>query len=353
MSLATYWAQLLFPGITVLTRDFLHVELLLRELRRHKRAGESQQRVLAALGSVALHTRLEREYRRCVGDNRDRATTKMTYWQRYASMFDYFDLWKAPRALSSEDLHRIVFSLRTPSEFQEWTRREDVAARQRRIQNTRWYLSFQRRLRDAGGSQGVLWWVTGEGGPSDVRDEIKLSRRLSFAFLIWQTLFEAGISLTFQGDELPGASRRRLSSRAVVDLLVGATKGELSKRDLRTLFSGLLAAHTQHLDTSMSGWQERVERQWNTSRLTHLYDGTQIQDFARTPASGLFRRLVDLHQHYCQAQGKTDSEFIRFTKAGFQPLQFRGITVSFDSPPGGLFGYRLNEAVTLYQSAKP
>ena len=76
-----------------------------------------------------------------------------------------------------------------------------------------------------------------------------------------------------------------------------------------------------------------------------------VPDLARVPASRLFRRLVTLHQHYCQAQGKADAEFIRFTKAGFQSLQLRGISASFNITPGGLFGYRLYEAVALYRSA--
>jgi hypothetical protein len=71
MSLATHWAQLLFPGITVLTRDFLHLELLLRELRRRNRSGESRQKILAAMSAVTLHARLEREYRHRVGDDRE------------------------------------------------------------------------------------------------------------------------------------------------------------------------------------------------------------------------------------------------------------------------------------------
>ena len=49
MSQATYWAQLLFPGVTVLTRHFLHVELLLRELRRRKKGGHSPQQIRQAL----------------------------------------------------------------------------------------------------------------------------------------------------------------------------------------------------------------------------------------------------------------------------------------------------------------
>src|SRR5437868_7912779 len=77
MSQATYWAQLLFPGITVLTRDFLHIELLLRELRRCKKAGAPREKILSTLRSVTLHARLEREYRRRVGDERDQAITKV------------------------------------------------------------------------------------------------------------------------------------------------------------------------------------------------------------------------------------------------------------------------------------
>src|SRR2546430_7591412 len=67
MSQATYWAQLLFPGVTVLTRHFLHVELLLRELRRRKKAGEPLGKIEQTLRSPAMHRRLERSEERRVG----------------------------------------------------------------------------------------------------------------------------------------------------------------------------------------------------------------------------------------------------------------------------------------------
>jgi hypothetical protein len=354
MSQATYWAQLLFPGITVLTRHFFHVELLLRELRRRRRLGDVREKIEPALRSRSLHRRLEREHMRYLGEEPDAVITKITYWQRYGSMFDYFGLWRAPRELDESELWQIVFASRMPEEFRPWTRQESAVERRRRISDTRWYLRFQRELAEAGADR-ILWWVTGEGAPSDVGDEIRLSRRLSYAFVVWQTLFEVGIRLSFQGIQLPRMSARPLHARQVVDLLVAATRGEPGREELKEIFAGLLSAHEHQLAPVMATWQQRVERaSWYRPALTRLYDGTEVQDLAKVPATALFRRLVELHQYYCRAQGKTDAEFIRSSKDGFLAKQFgTRISASFSSTPGGLFGYRLNQAVALYQSARP
>ena len=105
----------------------------------------------------------------------------------------------------------------------------------------------------------------------------------------------------------------------------------------------------------MATWQRKVERaSWYRPAFARLYDGTEVRDLAKIPATALFRRLVELHQYYCRAQGKTDAEFIRSSKDGFLAEQFgTRISASFGSTPGGLFGYRLNQAVALYQSARP
>src|SRR6266513_391015 len=353
MSQATYWAQLLFPGVTVLTRHFLHVELLLRELRRRKRAGEPRGKIEQTLRSPAMHRRLEREYKRAVGAENDQIVTKMTYWQRYASMFEYFGLWKAPRNLQPKDLWQIVFCGRMPSEFRTWVVPEVPEKRRRRIAHTRWYLRFQDELIGAAGQpERLLWWVTGEGAPRDASNEIRLSRCLSYAFLVWQTLFEVGGTLRFRDASLPKASSQVLSAREAVDLLVLATEeAEPSTDTLKRVFSGLLSAHVHQLKPSMPKWQATVERQsWHESTLTRLYDGSPVRELAAVPAPLVFSRLVQLHQYYCARQGKTDAEFIRASGNGFTPLKFPKISASFQRTPWGLFGYRLDQAVALYRS---
>jgi hypothetical protein len=354
MSQATYWAQLLFPGITVLTRHFFHVELLLRELRRRRRLGDVREKIEPALRSRSLHRRLEREYMRYLGEEPDAVVTKVTYWQRYGSMFDYFGLWRAPRGLDESELWQIVFASRMPEEFRTWTRQESPVERRRRISDTRWYLRFQKELAEAGPDR-ILWWITGDHAPSDVSAEIRLSRRLSYAFLVWQTLFEVGIRLTIQGIRPPRMSARPLGARQVVDLLVAASRGEPGRDELKEIFAGLLSAHSHQLAPVMATWQRKVEgASWYKPALTRLYDGTEVRDLAKVSAPALFGRLVELHQYYCRAQGKTDAEFIRSSKGGFVAKQFgRGISASFASTPGGLFGYRLDQAVALYQSARP
>jgi hypothetical protein len=354
MSQATYWAQLLFPGITVLTRHFFHVELLLRELRRRRRLGDMREKIEPALRSRSLHRRLERQYMRYLGEEPDAVVTKVTYWQRYGSMFDYFGLWRAPRGLDQSELWQIVFASRMPEEFRTWARQEAPVERRRRISDTRWYLRFQKELAEAGPDR-ILWWITGDRAPSDVSDEIRLSRRLSYAFLVWQTLFEVGIRLSFQGIRPPRMSARPLGARQVVDLLVAASLGEPGRDELKEIFAGLLSAQAHQLAPVMATWQRQVERaSWYRPALTRLYDGTEVGDLAKVPAAALFGRLVELHQYYCRAQGKTDAEFIRSSKGGFVAKQFgRRISASFGSTPGGLFGYRLDQAVALYQSARP
>ena len=326
----------------------------LRELRRRRRLGDVREKIEPALRSRSLHRRLEREYMRYLGEESDAVVTKVTYWQRYGSMFDYFGLWRAPRELDESELWRIVFASKMPEEFRTWTRQESPVERRRRISDTRWYLRFQQELAEAGADR-ILWWVTGEGAPSDVSDEIRLSRRLSYAFLVWQTLFEVGIRLSFQGIQLSRMSAQPLGARRVVDLLVAATRGEPGRDALKEIFAGLLSAHAHQLAPGMATWQRKVERaSWYRPALTRLYDGTEVRDLAKVPATSLFRRLVELHQYYCRAQGKTDAEFIRSSKDGFLVKQFgTRISASFGSTPGGLFGYRLNQAVALYQSARP
>jgi hypothetical protein len=352
MSQATRWAQLLFPGITVLTRDFLHVELLHRELRSRKKAGESRNKIEEVLRSPAVHRRLEREYKGRVGDEDDATVTRMTYWQRYGSLFEYFGLWSAPRSLRRKELWSLVFSGRIPNDCRAWwTHPEPLDNRQRRIRHTRWYLRFQDELVAAGQvPPRLLWWVTGDGGPGDVSEDIKLSRRLSYAFLIWQTLFEVGIKLRFRGHALPKASSRPVNASEAVALLVQATDGEPGSDVLKRVFSGLLSAHVHQLRRGMPSWQAKVERKWHDGRLTTLYDGTPVKDLATLPASSLFYRLVELHQYYCRWQGKPDAEFIRPVRDTFRPLKFAAISASFRGTPWGLFGYRLDQAATLYRS---
>jgi hypothetical protein len=355
MSQATYWAQLLFPGITVLTRHFLHVELLHRELRRLKNAGERRERIEEALRSPALHKRLEQQYRRRIRKEDDKTVTKMTYWQRYGSMFEYFGLWDAPHVMGRRDLWRLVFCSHVPNEFRAWAARsENGAGRRRRIRHTRWYQRFRAQLLQSNGQvpARLLWWVTGEGGPQDASHEIRLSRRLSYAFLIWQTIFEVGVKLRLRDHVLPRASTWPVNGRAAVDLLVLAqATDEPSSDDLKRIFSGLLSAHAQQLSPGLPRWQAAVDRQeWSEPTLTRLYDGSAVKELATVPASSLFCRLVRLHQEYCRAQGKTDAEFIRADGGGFRALKFRKISASFGGAPWGLFSYRLEPAGLLYRS---
>src|SRR5262249_24429481 len=261
-----------------------------------------------------------------------------------------FGLWSAPRGLRRKELWSLVFSGRLPTDCRAWwPHPEPLENRQRRIRHTRWYIHFQDELGAAAGQVPpcLLWWVTGIGVPTEVSEDIKLSRRLSYAFLIWQTIFEVGIKLRFQGHALPKASSRLVSVSEAVQLLVQATDGEPGSDVLKRIFSGLLSAHVHQLALGMSSWQAQVQRRWPDGRWTTLYARTPVKDFAALPAFSLFPRLVELHQYYCRWQGKPDAEFIRLVRDSFRPLKFSEISASFRGTPWGLFGYRLDQAATL------
>lgn len=350
MGLSSRWANVLFPGITVLTREFLQLELLHREMCRLRRSGKSRERVESELAKRSMHRALEAEFNhKRDPESTDDAVTKMTYWQRYASMVRHFKLWESRKALSSSELHDLVFKRSIPVRHRA-LKVEAPEARSRRINHTVWY--GQHREKEC---VQKLWWVRGEFSPAGWSDELRLARRLELGFIVWQTYFEICVALLTQKQTIPTQPIKTDFPQAMHDLkALSEEESPLScdSRRLRRVAAQLLWVHDFELK-GMLRWQAQVS-QLGDERLYRLYDQSMtVSDLARTRSRDLFTQLVHLHQIYCGAQGKGSAAYVERTGSGkFRPGKLPSLSVEFSGGRAGLFGYRLDQAVQLQRSVR-
>lgn len=348
MGLSSRWANVLFPGITVLTREFLQLELLHREMCRLRRSGKSRERVESELAKRSMHRALETEFNRkrdpeSAGD----AVTKMTYWQRYASMARHFKLWESRKALSSWELHDLVFRRSIPTRHRA-LKVEAPEVRSRRINHTGWYSQHRDK-----GCVRKTWWVRGEFSPSGWSDELRLARRLELGFIVWQTYFEICVALLTQKQAIPTKPIRTNFAQALRELkALSEEESPLScdSRRLRRVAAQLLWIHDFELK-GMLRWQAQASK-LGDERLYRLYDQSMtVSDLASTRSRDLFAQLVHLHQIYCGAQGKGSAAYVERTGSGkFRPGKLPSLSVEFSGGRAGLFGYRLDQAVQLKNS---
>lgn len=362
MSLASQWGEFLFPGVTVLTRHPLHLRLLqLEYLKVWKKTGDSRE-AFRHLRKRSVHRKLEKLARTTLNEDSNKPETKMTYWQRYGSMFKYFKLDKATKALSITDIRSIVYSPTIPRKHRLWCI-EDPVMRRRRVSHVAWYESFTTRLPDDPDEQldcllrDEPAWFTGSGFRNKVPDPVKLSRQLEYAFLIWQTYFEASTLLLLRGKPIvrtpaPGSLQRRVVIRKVRELVQTIRSGEdsdtqdrkgksTSEGALIALCRVLLAAHR---DLDLKSW-ERAVAQSIGEDFTKLYNGRSLATFASAPASKLFDELYRLHTFYCEEQHKPHAKYVESDDAKYRAVRLPQLSVRFQRSQWGLFSYRLEAAV--------
>lgn len=348
MSLSSRWANVLFPGITVLTREFLQLELLHREMCRLKRSGKSRERVEKELAKRSMHRALEAEFNHKRNpEGADDFVTKVTYWQRYASMIRHFKLWESKKALSSRELHDLVFRRSVPPRHRG-LKVETPEDRSRRINHTGWY----GQQRDRGCLQKT-WWLRGEFSSSGWSDEVRFVRRLELGFIVWQTYFEICVALLAKKREVPTRPANTSFAQAFRDLRALAGEESPLSSDatrLHRVAAQMLWVHDHELK-GMRRWQEAV-KQLGDERLYRLYDQSMtVSDLASTRSKDLFAQLVHLHQIYCGAQGKGSAAFVEREGSGkYRPGKLPDLSVVFSEGRVGLFGYRLEQAVQLKRS---
>jgi hypothetical protein len=370
MSLTSRWGNLLFPGITVLTRDLHDVWALhtvaIEEMNR-KRPNFSQFRTKNTDKRVAdvLKSRFGLDPRRSY-------TQRMTYWQRYGSLLNHFNMLTSAKALSIKGYRQLVFDAdHRPRKNEPWEK--NPTQRATRIANAAWYRKHGSGIQDninAANLDVVLnddvryWWLTGLEAPArGVPESIKLARKLEFALSVWQTAFEAAIQCVRFKIPLRGRSGLR-QPRLLREFLLACLKCKEDGSETRAYQD--VVAHGLQLHESLfrrdffKGWTERVKdvleyqnSSYSFNQLAKFHDGMLVTDLAKLPSEQLLAALVSLHTTYCKIQNKPGSIYVEeLYKADRVNQVFDRLSLELSAGRWGLFGYRFGASITLFESQK-
>lgn len=370
MSLTSRWGSVLFPGITVLTRDLYDVLALhliaIKEMNSRRpnwnyfRSKENDKRVAQILTSH-FGPDPKRGYRQ-----------RMTYWQRYGSLLNHFNMLTSPKALSLQGYRRLIFDPNfRPRKGQPWER--NAAQRETRVTNALWYRTRgheiqydidESNLSRIFNDQLRYWWMTGLEAPArSVPESIKLARKLEFALTVWQTTFEAAIQCVRFKNALPkrsGLRQPRLLREFLTACLQCKQDGSETKAYRDIVAHGLELHESLFRRNFFKGWSEGVrdilEEQssnYGFDQLAKLHDGTFVTDLARLPSEKLLPALVSLHNTYCKIQNKPGSIYLEdLHKADRVNQVFDRLSIELNSARWGLFGYRFGVSITLFESRK-
>ncbi len=375
MSLTSRWGAIMFPGITVLTRDLQDLRAMHLVIANQRRAKnfdpamfmrkEADDIIADQLASI-LKTGTGRDYNKQV----------MSYWQRYGSMVRYFNLFQSDEVPTLERYREIVFSpnIRFSSGEPNDLQAKDVRAV--RITNSSWYRSFcdsslnaseLRDIRQVYLNADIRWWLTGLDCPNnlDVPEIIKLSRELEFALTVWQSCLEAATLLLKMKAKIPSATRA--SKDPSLDFLAAVTSsvdeaGEIER--LSEVIATGLAIHDFYFTGKFDDWKNRLvkwisrnfpahqsSRYINFHRLDRART-TDISSLAKLDSSQVLDALSDIHVDYCHIQGKPYAIYIHDFKKQELGARIPVLSASYSQGRWGLFGYRLDASYTLYRSRK-
>ncbi|MBX2989144.1 MAG: hypothetical protein KF802_14735 [Bdellovibrionaceae bacterium] len=376
MSLTSRWGNVLFPGITVLTRDLFDVLALhsvaIDEMNRKRpnwaqfRGKGTDVRVAHVLTSLARSGII-------ASDSKRGYRQRMTYWQRYGSLLNHFNMLTSPKALGGlPGYRRLIFDPNyTPRKGQPWEK--NSVQRETRIVNATWYRDRGYAIQDnidSGNLSRILdnqlhyWWITGLEAPArGVSDSIKLARRLEFALTVWQTTFEAAIQCVRFKNSIPkrsGLKEPRLLREFLLACLQCKESGS-ETRAYRDVVAHGLQLHEIHFRRGFfKGWSESIKdvlddqsSTYSFDQLAKLHDGTLITNLADLPSEKLLPALVRLHNTYCKIQNKPGSIYLEeLHKADRVNQVFDRLSLELTAGRWGLFGYRFGASLTLYESPK-
>lgn len=380
MSLTSRWGSLMFPGITVLTRDLqelraIHSVILDQKKKpnfdpkaiMHKSADESvEKKLIEILGPEKM-----KGYKRQV----------MSYWQRYGSIVLYFDLFKSDAVPTVDRYRNIIFDKNIKFRSNEPNDNEkSPVSRRIRIENSTWYRDFVDNffpkinladIESTLNTSEIHWWLTGMKKPRnlDVPEIIILSRKLEFALTVWQSTLEASTLLLKLRKKVPKA--KKLEREEAVSLFLNSVipNHELDDEERleKIVYSGLSLHDQCFNDGSFDKWKKdfsdwigtnykgdlsvRPQRYINLHRLNRSRL-TDITSVASLRSSQLLGALTDLHVDYCHIQRKSHAIYIQDFDRGELGNRLPTLSANYGGGRWGLFGYRFGASISLYRSDK-
>jgi hypothetical protein len=361
MSIASRWGDYLFPGITVLTRDMYAIQAM-HHVAVQMRAWEPDHRI--AFRRRTTDSRIARRLSRALAEvGRQRPADKllqvMTYWQRYGSLFVHFGLLENRRPRSIGWYRDLAFA-----PHRDVIGRDEPHLRHRRLAHFRWYDRNRHRLADVPegaperlfrGPDGKwrLWWLTGRGCPERVPEAIRLVREMEFFFIVWQTLFEAAVrTICFGGRVSLRPVAVSVPVQRCVALLRESRRAQQEVTS-RQLVEVCLILHQRLVVPHVARWQRAAVELFGSEagRFITLHNGETIAEFARRQDGALLDGLAELHNQYCELQGKPYAAAVRRFRPVPTVLKLPDISADLSPRRWGLFGYRFEAAVGLFESA--
>jgi len=363
MSLATKWGDYLFPGITVLTRD-LHDVKAMHEVAVQMEVAEVPPRRAEFQRhdtdrKIAGH--LSRDLKReGVNIASGELIQRMSYWQRYGSLIDHFDILSDRRPRSIDSYRKMIFE-------KSFGPGKDIPeVRKRRIRHFKWYRNNRAKLMDEPkqmgtwfrGEQGAWrrWWLTGLNPPAKVPKSVWLVRELEFFLVVWQTLFEASVLLLSNSGKVN--SRVARTSRPLekfLEVLLNL-RLEFSPEDCRHLISLGLRLHEDYISPRLDRWERDVSDlmgvENSIDRFTTLHNGRSLTTLGARESMGLLEALAELHVRYCELQNKNHVISVHSFKDRVLGSRLPVLSSEFTSTHWGLFSYRLQASLTLWESHK-
>ncbi len=381
MSLTSRWGSLMFPGITVLTRDLHELQAIHSVIIEQKKKSGFDPKIIMHKSADEL---VEKKLIEIIGAEKMKGYKRqvMSFWQRYGSIVLYFDLFKSDFVPTVDRYRKIIFDNEIKFKTNEPNdKKQSPINRKVRIENATWYRDFvdgyisNVNLDDIDSTlkiNEIHWWFTGMKKPRnlEVPEIITLSRKLEFALTVWQSTLEASSLLLKLKKKVPKA--KKLDSDEAISIFLNSV---ISRRELdneerleRIVYSGLSLHNQCFNDGSFEKWKKdfsiwinnnhkgdmsiRPQRYINLHKLnrSQLVD---ISSIASLRSSQLLEALTNLHVDYCHIQRKSHAIYIQNFETGELGNRLPpDLSANYGGGRWGLFGYRFGASFSLYHSDK-